>query len=110
MGVLTGPSDPPKVRRGPPSDPPRPLGPAVALAMAVLRLSDDEHRMHARERTLAAALATMDQPVLILGIDAKVQYANTAAIREYGYDPSEIAGLSVDDFVVASAQVPTTIP
>ena len=40
--------------------------------------------MHARERTLAAALATMDQPVLILGVDAKVQYANAAAVKEYG--------------------------
>jgi PAS domain S-box-containing protein len=46
----------------------------------------------------------MDQPVLILGVDAKVQYANAAAVREYGYETGEIAGLSVDDFVVASAQ------
>jgi len=46
----------------------------------------------------------MDQPVLILGVDARVQYANAAAIREYGYDAGEIAGLSVDDIVVASAQ------
>lgn len=79
------------------------LAPAVALAIDVLLLSEDEQRTHARERTLAAALATMDQPVLILGVDAKVQYANTAAIREYGYDANEIAGLSVDDFVVAAA-------
>jgi two-component system NtrC family sensor kinase len=47
----------------------------------------------------------MDQPVLILGVDAKVQYANSAAIREYGYELTEITGLSVDDFVVASADV-----
>ena len=47
----------------------------------------------------------MDQPVLILGADARVQYANAAAIREYGYEASEIAGLSVDDFVVASAEL-----
>ena len=78
---------------------------AVALAIDVLLLSEEEQRIHARERTLAAALATMDQPVLILGIDAKVQYANSAAIKEYGYESSEIAGLSVDDFVVASAQL-----
>jgi PAS domain S-box-containing protein len=44
----------------------------------------------------------MDQPVLILGVDAKVQYANAAAISEYGYDVNEIAGLSVDEFVVPS--------
>jgi len=80
------------------------LAPAVSLAIDVLLLSEDEHRTHARERTLAAALATMDQPVLILGVDAKVQYANTAAIKEYRYETNEIAGLTVDDFVVASAQ------
>lgn len=81
------------------------LSPAVALAIDVLLLGEEERRTHARERTLAAALATMDQPVLILGADAHIQYANTAAIREYGYEPGEIAGMSVDDFVVASAEL-----
>ena len=110
MGVLVVTSETPQLQTGPHVDALLRLAPAVALAMDVLRLSEDEQRMHARERTLAAALATMDQPVLILGVDAKVQYANTAAVREYGYESSEIAGLSVDDFVVASAQIPTTIP
>jgi two-component system, NtrC family, sensor kinase len=81
------------------------LGPAVALAVDVILLGEEERRTHTRERTLAAALATMDQPVLILGADARVQYANAAAIREYGYEASEIAGMSVDDFVVASAEL-----
>ena len=81
------------------------LGPAVALAVDVLLLGEEERRTHTRERTLAAALATMDQPVLILGADARVQYANAAAVREYGYDAAEIAGMSVDDFVVASAEL-----
>ena len=81
------------------------LGPAVALAVDVLLLGEEERQTHTRERTLAAALATMDQPVLILGADARVQYANTAATREYGYEPGEIAGMSVDDFVVASAEL-----
>jgi PAS domain S-box-containing protein len=54
---------------------------------------------------VAAALATMDQPVLIVGVDSRVQYANRAALREYGYDPDELPNLSVDDFVVASAQL-----
>ncbi|HVS61402.1 MAG TPA: ATP-binding protein [Gemmatimonadaceae bacterium] len=103
MGVLVVTSETPQLQTGPHVDALLRLAPAVALAMDVLRLSEDEQRMHARERTLAAALATMDQPVLILGVDAKVQYANSAAIREYGYEPSEIAGLSVDDFVVAPA-------
>lgn len=81
------------------------LGPAVALAVDVLLLGEEERQTHTRERTLAAALATMDQPVLILGADARVQYANAAAIREYGYEGAEIAGMSVDDFVVASAEL-----
>jgi two-component system NtrC family sensor kinase len=110
MGVLVVTSETSQLQTGPHVDALLRLAPAVALAMDVLRLSEDEQRLHARERTLAAALATMDQPVLILGVDAKVQYANAAAVREYGYESSEIAGLSVDDFVVASAQVPTTIP
>lgn len=105
MGVLVVTSETAQLQTGPHVDALLRLAPAVALAIDVLLLSEDEQRIHARERTLAAALATMDQPVLILGVDAKVQYANSAAIKEYRYEPSEIAGLSVDDFVVASAQL-----
>jgi PAS domain S-box-containing protein len=101
LGVLLVTSDTAQLQAGPTVDALLRLAPAVALAIDVLLLSEDEQRTHARERTLAAALATMDQPVLILGVDSKVQYANTAAIREYRYDANEIAGLSVDDFVVA---------
>lgn len=104
LGVLIVTSGTPQLQNGPHEDALLRLAPAVALAIDVLLLSEDEQRTHARERTLAAALATMDQPVLILGVDARVQYANAAAIREYGYDAGEIAGLSVDDIVVASAQ------
>jgi len=104
LGVLVVTSATAQLQTGPHVDALLRLAPAIALAIDVLLLSEDEHRTHARERTLAAALATMDQPVLILGVDAKVQYANTAAIREYRYNANEIAGLSVDDFVVASAQ------
>jgi len=105
IGVLVVTSETPQLQTGPHVDALLRLAPAVALAIDVLLLSEDEQRIHARERTLAAALATMDQPVLILGIDAKVQYANSAAIKEYGYDASEVDGLSVDDFVVASAHL-----
>ena len=100
LGVLIVTSETPQLQTGPHIDTLLRLAPAVALAIDVLLLSEDEQRTHARERTLAAALATMDQPVLILGVDAKVQYANAAAIKEYGYDANEISGLSVDDFVV----------
>jgi len=105
LGVLTVTSETAQLQTGPHVDALLRLAPAIALAIDVLLLSEDEQRTHARERTLAAALATMDQPVLILGVDAKVQYANSAAIKEYRYEPSEIAGLSVDDFVVASAEL-----
>jgi PAS domain S-box-containing protein len=112
LGVLVVTSETAQLQAGPAADALLRLAPAVALAIDVLILSEEEQRTHARERTLAAALATMDQPVLILGVDAKVQYANAAAIKEYGYEANEIAGLSVDDFVVASAEVPPrqTIP
>jgi two-component system NtrC family sensor kinase len=111
LGVLVVTSATAQMKSGPHIDTLLRLAPAVALAIDVLLLSEDEHRTHARERTLAAALATMDQPVLILGIDAKVEYANSAAIKEYRYDANEIAGLSVEDFAVASAQPsPQTIP
>jgi two-component system NtrC family sensor kinase len=105
IGVLVVTSQTVQLQKGPHIDALLRLAPAVALAIDVLLLSEEDQRIHARERTLAAALATMDQPVLILGIDAKVQYANSAAISEYGYELSEITGLSVDDFVVASADV-----
>jgi len=104
LGILIVTSDTAQLESGAHQSALMRLAPAVALAIDVLLLSEDEQRTHARERTLAAALATMDQPVLILGVDARVQYANAAAIREYGYDAGEIAGLSVDDIVVASAQ------
>jgi two-component system NtrC family sensor kinase len=104
LGVLVVTSATAQMKTGPHIEALLRLAPAVALAIDVLLLSEDEHRTHARERTLAAALATMDQPVLILGIDSKVEYANSAAIKEYRYDANEIAGLSVDDFVIASAQ------
>jgi PAS domain S-box-containing protein len=112
LGVLLVTSDTAQLQAGPNVDALLRLAPAVALAIDVLLLSEDEQRTHARERTLAAALATMDQPVLILGVDSKVQYANTAAIKEYRYDANEIAGLSVDDFVVApvAASPRQTIP
>ena len=105
MGVLVVTSETAQLQTGPHVDALLRLAPAVALAVDVLLLSEEEQRIHARERTLAAALATMDQPVLILGVDARIQYANSAAIKEYRYDPSEIEGLSVDDFVVSSAQL-----
>ena len=105
MGVLVVTSETAELQSGPQVDALLRLAPAVALAVDVLLLGEDEQRIHARERMVAAALATMDQPVLIVGVDSRVQYANRAALREYGYEPSELPHLTVDDFVVASAQL-----
>jgi PAS domain S-box-containing protein len=105
IGVLVVTSETAQLQTGPHVDALLRLAPAVALAVDVLLLGEEEARTHARERMVAAALATMDQPVLIVGVDSKVQYANRAALKEYGYESSEIPGLSVDDFVVASAQL-----
>jgi two-component system, NtrC family, sensor kinase len=105
LGALVVTSETPQLQTGPQVDALLRLAPAVALAVDVLLLGEEEQRIHARERTLAAALATMDQAVLIVGVDSKLQYANTAALREYGYDASEIPKLSIDEFVVASAQL-----
>jgi two-component system NtrC family sensor kinase len=105
IGVLVVTSETAQLQTGPHVDALLRLAPAVALAVDVLLLGEEEARTHARERMVAAALATMDQPVLIVGVDSKVQYANRAALKEYGYEASEIPVLSVDDFVVASAQL-----
>ena len=105
MGVLVVTSETAQLQTGPHVDALLRLAPAIALAVDVLLLGEDEQRLHSRERMVAAALATMDQPVLIVGVDSRVQYANRAALREYGYDTAELPDLSVDDFVVASAQL-----
>jgi PAS domain S-box-containing protein len=105
IGVLVVTSETAQLQTGPHVDALLRLAPAVALAVDVLLLGEEEQRTHARERMVAAALATMDQPVLIVGVDSRVQYANRAALKEYGYEPGEIPNLSVDDFVVASAQL-----
>jgi two-component system, NtrC family, sensor kinase len=105
IGVLIVTSETAQLETGPHVDALLRLAPAVALAVDVILLGEEEQRTHARERMVAAALATMDQPVLIVGVDSRVQYANRAALREYGYEPGELANLSVDDFVVASAQL-----
>ncbi|MHB1224752.1 MAG: GAF domain-containing protein, partial [Gemmatimonadaceae bacterium] len=61
------------------------LAAPMALALDVLLLNEEERRRMERERMLAAALATMDQPVFVLAPDGRVRYANQAAVREYGY-------------------------
>lgn len=74
----------------------------VALAADVLLLGEEERKRRERERMLATALATMDQPVFILGLDRRVWYANAAAVREYGYSSEELGALSFDALVATA--------
>jgi two-component system, NtrC family, sensor kinase len=74
----------------------------VALAADVLLLGEEERKRRERERMLATALATMDQPVFILGLDRRVWYANAAAAREYGFSSEELTTLAFDTLVASS--------
>ncbi len=78
----------------------------MALAVDALQRAEAERRQAERERMLAAALATMDQPVLVVDADDRVRYANPAAVREYGYTAHDFAGLSLDRLVRAVQSVP----
>jgi PAS domain S-box-containing protein len=80
----------------------RRLAPSIALAIDVQLLGEGKRHQHERERMLATALATMDQPVFVLSLDRRVLYANDAAVREYGYSLDELTTMSVD-VLVASA-------
>jgi two-component system NtrC family sensor kinase len=80
----------------------RRLAPSVALAIDVQLLGEGERNRHARERMLATALATMDQPVFVLSLDRRVLYANDAAVREYGYTLDELSTMTVDALVTSA--------
>lgn len=74
----------------------------VALATDVLLLGEEERKRRERERMLATALATMDQPVFILGLDRRIWYANAAAVREYGYAADELTAITFDALVASA--------
>lgn len=78
------------------------LAAPIALAIDVLLMSEEERTRRERERVLAAALATMDQPVFILTLERRIRYANAASAREYGYTADELLGMPID-LVVASS-------
>jgi signal transduction histidine kinase/GAF domain-containing protein len=84
----------------------RHLAAHVALALDALLMGEEERRRMEREHTLAAALATMDQPVFVLSPDEHVRYANPAAVREYGYSAEELVGLPAERLVAAVQAVP----
>lgn len=77
----------------------RNLSVSLALVAEVIALNAEEHKRRERERMLATALATMDQPVLIVGLDRRILYANAAAVHEYGFPFDAIASFPFDRLV-----------
>ena len=86
----------------------RRLAPSIALAIDVQLLGEGKRHQHERERMLATALATMDQPVFVLALDRRVLYANDAAVREYGYSLDELTTMSVDVLVASAVPLRAT--
>lgn len=74
----------------------------VALAADVLLLGEEERKRRERERMLATALATMDQPVFILGLDRRIWYANAASVREYGHSVEHLTDITFDALVLSA--------
>lgn len=78
------------------------LAEPLALALAASLRAEQDREGVEHERLLASALATMDQPVLILGLDRRVRYANGAAVREYGYSAEELGAMEFDVLVTSA--------
>jgi len=102
LGVLTAAAPPDGTLSQSSIDALQRLAPSVALAIDVQLLGEGERNRHARERMLATALATMDQPVFVLSLDRRVLYANDAAVREYGYTLDELSMMTVDALVTSA--------
>ena len=68
----------------------------LSLALDLLLLREEERRRTGRERMLVAALATMEQPVIILSPEGTISYANEAAVREYGYTREALRGAPLE--------------
>ncbi len=79
------------------------LSASLSLAVDALLLDEEERFGRERERMLATALTTMDQPVFIL--DRRVvRYANPAAVREYGWSLAELSGRSLDEIALGHSE------
>ena len=108
LGVLTASSASGNVLPQSALDTFRRLAPSIALAIDVQLLGEGKRHQHERERMLATALATMDQPVFVLSLDRRVLYANDAAVREYGYSVEELTSMSVDVLVASAVPLRAT--
>ena len=78
------------------------LAATLALAADVLLLDEEERQRREREQMLATAVATMQQPVLIVGLERRVIYANAAAADEYGFTVEEFLGVPLARTIDAS--------
>ena len=105
LGVLTAAARPGSTLPQADIDALRRLASSIALAIDVQLLGEGERHRRERERMLATALATMDQPVFVLALDRRVLYANDAAVREYGYSLDELTTMSVDVFVASAVPI-----
>ena len=108
LGVLTASSASGNVLPQSALDTLRRLAPSIALAIDVQLLGEGKRHQHERERMLATALATMDQPVFVLSLDRRVLYANDAAVREYGYSVEELTSMSLDVLVASAVPLRAT--
>ena len=108
LGVLAASASAPNALPQSTLDALRRLAPSIALAIDVQLLGEGKRHQHERERMLATALATMDQPVFVLGLDRRVLYANDAAVREYGYSVDELMSMSVDVLVASAVPLRAT--
>ena len=108
LGVLAATAAAPNVLPPAAIDALRRLAPSIALAIDVQLLGESKRHQHERERMLATALATMDQPVFVLSLDRRVLYANDAAVREYGYTLDELTAMAVDVLVASAVPLRAT--
>jgi two-component system NtrC family sensor kinase len=74
------------------------LSASLALACDALLLDEEERFARERERMLATALTTMNQPVFILDRQ-HVRYANPAATLEYGWSLAELSMMTLAEII-----------
>ncbi|HEX6965543.1 MAG TPA: ATP-binding protein [Gemmatimonadaceae bacterium] len=75
------------------------------LVRGTVRLTEAERRRQQQQQTLATALESMEQAVFICSSSAIIRYANSAAIREYGYAFGEFVGMHARELTVRRAAV-----
>lgn len=74
----------------------------AGTAIANARMAATERSRQERQHTLAAALEVMEQPVFICSPASVIQYANGAAMREYGYALDELIGMHGRQLLIRS--------